>query len=105
MRPVCKTLLLVGMMSSTAKAACADEFGCTVMHCLSNPAGWASVKECVAPVQKLLNVLRGRGAFFCDTGSSSFGGVVVSQGKKPADRWIQWTDASGHAIQVPGDLS
>ena len=95
MRPAFKPLLLVGTMSLTAMPARADEFGCTVLLCLSNPAGWASVKECVAPVQKLLNVLRGRGAFFCDTGSSSFGGVVVSQGKKPADRWIQWTDASG----------
>ena len=90
-----KSLLFVGILSSTSVAARADEFGCTVLLCLSNPAGWATVTECVAPVQKMLNILRGRGSFVCDTGSSGVGGVVVSQGRKAADRWIQWTDASG----------
>jgi hypothetical protein len=32
----------------------ADDEGCTVILCLSNPAGWAAVGQCVPPVQKAL---------------------------------------------------
>ena len=35
----------------------ADDEGCTVFLCLSNPAGWAAVAECVAPVQRALTAL------------------------------------------------
>ena len=99
MRSPGKSLFVFGMLFSTAAAsvvtAGADEFGCTVVLCLSNPAGWATVTECQAPIQKMLNILRRRGTFACDTGASGAGGVVVSQGKKAADRWIEWTDAAG----------
>lgn len=30
----------------------ADTFGCTVLLCMLNPQGWASVPYCVPPVQK-----------------------------------------------------
>ena len=92
-----KSLFVLGILFSTAAAARADEFGCTVLLCLSNPAGWTTVSECRAPIQKMLQILRGRGSFVCDTGASGVGGVVVSQGRKAADRWIQWTDAAGTA--------
>jgi hypothetical protein len=32
--------------------AWADTFGCTVLLCMLNPQGWASVPYCVPPVQK-----------------------------------------------------
>ena len=35
----------------------ADDEGCTVFLCLSNPAGWAAVAECVAPVQRALKAM------------------------------------------------
>ena len=35
----------------------ADDEGCTVILCLSNPAGWAAVAECVPPVQRALNAM------------------------------------------------
>ena len=73
----------------------ADELGCTALLCLSNPAGWANVPECVAPVKKVLNNLRRGGAFVCDSGSARTGDVVVSHGKKLRDRWIEWIDAAG----------
>ncbi len=95
MRSPGKSLFVVGILFSPAVAARADQFGCTVLLCLSNPAGWTSVAECGPPIQKMLDILRGRGSFACETGASGVGGVVVSQGKKAADRWIQWTDASG----------
>ncbi len=35
----------------------ADDEGCTVFLCLSNPAGWAAVQECVPPVQRALKAM------------------------------------------------
>jgi hypothetical protein len=36
----------------------ADTAGCTVVLCLANPAGWAAVDECVAPVQSYFRSIR-----------------------------------------------
>lgn len=36
----------------------ADTAGCTVVLCLANPAGWASVGECVAPVTAYFRSIR-----------------------------------------------
>ena len=35
----------------SAAPARADTFGCTVLLCMLNPQGWASVPYCVPPVQ------------------------------------------------------
>ena len=44
----------------TMNSARADTFGCTVMLCVANPAGWASVGACIPPVtQALRRVARG----------------------------------------------
>jgi hypothetical protein len=42
------------IVSGEAKA---DEEGCTVLLCLSNPAGWAAVQECIPPVQRALKAM------------------------------------------------
>ena len=73
----------------------ADDEGCTVFLCLSNPAGWASVAACVAPVQKMFANLRKGGSVACDIGGASTSGLTYSQGKKPSQRWIAWTDSVG----------
>ncbi len=36
----------------------ADTAGCTVVLCLANPAGWAAVDECVAPVTAYFRSIR-----------------------------------------------
>jgi hypothetical protein len=41
-------------------AARADVFGCTVLLCMMNPAGWASVPSCVQPVQTAFNLVARR---------------------------------------------
>ena len=44
-----------------AREANADDEGCTVLLCLSNPAGWSVVAECVPPVRRALKAMaRGR---------------------------------------------
>ena len=78
----------------------ADDEGCTVFLCLSNPAGWASVGACVAPVQKMFANLRNGGSLACDIGGSSTTDVTYSQGQKPAQRWIAWTDSAGVRQQL-----
>lgn len=37
-----------------------DTFGCTVLLCMLNPQGWASVPYCVPPVQKALALVASR---------------------------------------------
>lgn len=41
-------------------AARADVFGCTVLLCMMNPSGWASVPSCVQPVQTAFNLVARR---------------------------------------------
>jgi len=54
-----RAITAVGL-SFLAIDACADTFGCTVMLCVANPAGWASVGACIPPVtQALRRVARG----------------------------------------------
>lgn len=38
----------------------ADTFGCTVLLCMQNPQGWASVPYCVPPVQKAFALVASR---------------------------------------------
>ena len=38
----------------------ADTFGCTVLLCMLNPQGWASVPYCVPPVQKAFALVASR---------------------------------------------
>ena len=47
--------LAVGFPAQPARA---DTAGCTVVLCLANPAGWAAVDECVAPVTAYFRSIR-----------------------------------------------
>ncbi len=48
---------LAALSSTPARA---DTFGCTVLLCMLNPQGWASVPYCVPPVQKALSLAASR---------------------------------------------
>lgn len=78
-----------------AASAQADDLGCTVLLCLSNPAGPMAVPACVVPVQKLFAVLRGGGAPSCDTGKTGSVNLRVSRGSRSRDRWFEFTDSAG----------
>lgn len=52
------TGLLATISVFSASPARADTAGCTVVLCLANPAGWASVDECVAPVAAYFRSIR-----------------------------------------------
>jgi hypothetical protein len=52
----------------TSHAVSADQWGCEVLLCLSNPAGPTAVKECEPPIHRLWNHLRDGHEFpTCDT--------------------------------------
>jgi len=74
MRPVATLNLiwLSGLLSLSAPSAMADDYGCTVLLCLSNPNGPKAVSECVSPIDRLYNDLRkGRPFPHCDLASTS----------------------------------
>ena len=74
-------LLSIGLLASTAlaglnylspKEARADTWACEVVLCLSNPAGWASVGQCVPPIKKLFRQLtKGKGFPRCSPAKGS----------------------------------
>jgi hypothetical protein len=56
--------MFISMASMPAQA---DDHGCTVLLCLSNPAGPMAVADCVSPIKKLYrDLLRGRAFPTCD---------------------------------------
>ena len=57
LRRLC-TGFLAAIPAFSALPARADTAGCTVVLCLANPAGWASVSECVAPVNAYFRSIR-----------------------------------------------
>lgn len=73
MRPV-TTLNLIwlsGLLSLSAPAVMADDYGCTVLLCLSNPNGPKAVAECVSPIDRLYRDLKkGRPFPHCDLAST-----------------------------------
>ena len=52
------TGLLAAVPVLSSQPARADTAGCTVVLCLANPAGWASVSECVEPVESYFRSIR-----------------------------------------------
>lgn len=48
---------IVALCLTASSEANADDEGCTVILCLSNPAGWSAVAECVPPVQRALKAM------------------------------------------------
>ena len=88
---------LVGVISANGLASIqvkADEWGCTVVLCLSNPAGPTSVPECVPPVEELLAVIRSGGVPQCESGSDAVN-LQISRGSKAKNRWFEFSDSTG----------
>ena len=55
------TIAIATALTLVSMPVKADDEGCTVILCLSNPAGWSAVAECVPPVQRALkNIAKGR---------------------------------------------
>jgi hypothetical protein len=55
------TLAILPTLTAISPApARADTFGCTVLLCMLNPQGWASVPYCVPPVQKAFALVASR---------------------------------------------
>jgi hypothetical protein len=86
-------VFVLGFAVSMPVSAFADDFGCTVLMCLSNPAGWGSVVDCVTPVTKMFELVARGGSFSC--AAEGLPSVSVSNGKKWYDRWISYTDSNG----------
>ncbi|WP_425572695.1 hypothetical protein [Paraburkholderia heleia] len=51
-------MLLAGASISAPSVAHADDWGCQVLLCLSNPGGPEQYSECVPPIEKLWSALR-----------------------------------------------
>ena len=86
------TGLLAAIPVFSALPARADTAGCTVVLGLANPAGWASVSECVAPVNAYF---RSIGRKFrppqCSESGATFSFATRVIGSKP----------SGFGIEIP----
>ena len=52
----------VAVTALCAQPAHADEWGCEVLLCMSNPAGPEAVGQCVPPMQRFYNVLKHGGS-------------------------------------------
>ena len=85
---------LIGAVTASSLVK-ADDWGCTVLLCLSNPAGPLAVAECISPVEELLPVIRNGNVPQCDSGGSDSVNLQVSRGPKSKNRWFEFTDSTG----------
>lgn len=60
MRLLLSAVAVLPTLGPLAPSARADTFGCTVLLCMLNPNGWASVPYCVQPVQTAFNLVARR---------------------------------------------
>ncbi|WP_421073897.1 hypothetical protein [Paraburkholderia sp. A2WS-5] len=68
-----------GMLILAPGAALADDWGCQVMLCLSNPGGPEQYAKCVPPVEKLWAALRHGDPFpVCDFGAGGSRGTSAA---------------------------
>ena len=87
------------VMAGRSQLSKADNWGCTVTLCLANPAGYGAVAECLAPVAQMFDSIRnGGGVPSCDGGTVN---MQIMRGKKPSQRTITYTDASGQQVVTP----
>lgn len=84
-----RTLLLGGTLAASSILAQADDFGCTVLLCLANPAGPMAVAECISPIRKLYrNLARGKAFPTCDMASAP----DAAGGKSWAEHGVSYYD-------------
>jgi hypothetical protein len=71
--------LFLGTSMFAPNLAHADDWGCQVILCLSNPGGPEQFSECVPPIEKLWNALRHGDPFpTCDFGAGGSQGTSAS---------------------------
>ncbi|AJX96894.1 hypothetical protein [Burkholderia pseudomallei] len=71
--------LFAGMSIAAPDLAHADDWGCQVILCLSNPGGPEQYSECVPPIEKLWRALRHGDAFpTCDFGLGGSQGTFAT---------------------------
>ena len=87
--------VLAGTTTTCAKLSSADEWGCTVVLCLANPAGYAAISECVEPIRQMFTTIRNGGSPICDGGGVR---LHIGRGKKQSQRYIQYTNAAGAVV-------
>ncbi len=74
-------LVTILLLSIGAKTAIANDWGCEVLLCLSNPKGPSAVEECKPPIQRLWDHLRDGHEFpTCDMAKSDKGRSYAKQG-------------------------
>lgn len=81
-----KRLAIALFLASVGTSANASDYGCTVLLCLSNPAGPKAVSECVPPIDRLFRDLRkGRSFPSCDMATGPGGRSYARQVYDPYD--------------------
>lgn len=74
-------IVLVGLLGGVSERA--DEWGCKVLLCLSNPSGPTAERECVPPIERLWDHLHRGGSFptcqLSDGSGSAAAGTYVRQ--------------------------
>ena len=55
--------IVASLLIFLCQQAMADDWGCQVALCMANPAGPMALSECVAPIQRLYNVLAHHGSW------------------------------------------
>ena len=74
-------LIFVLLISLFSRAVLADQWGCEVLLCLSNPAGPTAVKECEPPIHRLWDHLRNGHEFpTCDMAKDGKSSAYAKQG-------------------------
>jgi hypothetical protein len=96
-------LVLLGL-SPFVSVAQADDWGCQVLLCLSNPQGPMAVSECQPPITRLYSALRrGRAFPTCDFAQGPNGRTWAEVENNPYDPCPPGTQAlpqGSHAIQA-----
>lgn len=81
--------MLIGVVMASSMPAHADDYGCTVLLCLANPAGPMAVAECVPSIKKLYRDLaRGRAFPTCQMANAS----DAPGGKSWAEHGVSYYD-------------
>lgn len=55
-----KKMSVISLLLISQATVYADDWGCQVALCISNPAGPMAVAECVEPMQRLYNALKNK---------------------------------------------
>jgi hypothetical protein len=73
-----RALVAVVTVVLSTSAGRADQEGCTVLLCISNPAGWAAVSDCVPPVKAWMRQ-RAKGAGMPNCGEGGMASNVETR--------------------------